>query len=557
MSDPGSDRGDRSRRLVAIGIRASLYAVAVVAGLYGLAPITDGDLFWNLNVGAWMLDHTALLPAVDPFTYNAQGPPVQHEWLLQVLFAGIEKVAGLNGLRLLGALCCVAAVMLCHRTMRGHGLPAEVAVALTATWWLVVEPHAVLRPHLVAWLFALVVLGMELPKPVPDPERDDGGVERRLLIRLFLVGVIWANAHASVLIAPLYAGLFTGVVVIDTALGRSARWRARGWGIRTGVLLLAAACQPSGIGLFPYALSTPAINRELSYEWWPLLRADVWQTRPIVIALWGGLVLGVIAVIAHTAVSLRRKRKDDATRNEPAFPDLAAAAFALLHAALTRRMTAFLFLPMMRLGRAFPLPAAARIAGRIVPVAAVLALHGPAALASLVPTPVRASAFPQQTAAFARAAQLQGRMFNPDGWGGYLAWQLPDTKVFADGRWPLVGREVIHDGFAIMTRKHEIAPLLGKYRIDWAVLRLSDYLRVPGPDRKRWVLAFRGDRAVLLLRRGPSWKVNRKKVCAMYAGKDAIPAERARWHVQVSTPDGVRSPSAVPSVLDVCRVKRR
>ena len=42
--------------------------------------------------------------------------------------------------------------------------------------------------------------------------------------------------------------------------------------------------------------------------------------------------------------------------------------------------------------------------------------------------------YPVEAAAFIESANLQGKMFNQHGWGGYLLWRLPQRKVFIDGR---------------------------------------------------------------------------------------------------------------------------
>lgn len=533
--------------------RACLFVLAVVAGLYGFAPIADGDLFWNLNVGGWMLDHGALLPAVDPFTYNAQGAGTPHEWLLQLLFAAVERVGGLIGLRVLGAATCAAAVVLAFAAMRSAGLSDSLAVVATACWWIVVEPHAVLRPHLVAWLFALAVLGVWFGREssaagaqrTASESRGDVG---RDAVALFVVCVIWANAHASVLVVPLYAGLFAVSLALRSRFFGQKALGLRRWIVRTFAAGIACLCQPTGVGLIGYAWSTPAINRELSFEWWPLLRADVWRSRPVVLVIWAALVLSALVVVVR---QLRARRRDDHAVADDRFPDPLAAGLALVHAGLTRRMTAFLFLPLMYVGRT---SRRARWHGglAVAAVTLVLALHGRGAAGSLTTRSLSAGAWPVWSTFVMRHAGLRGRLFNPDGWGGYIAWANPGTKVFADGRWPLVGRDVIHDGFAMMLRRGDAEPLFDRYSIDVALLRIDEYLRVPPPDPRRWVLAYQGPRAVVLLRRGPAFGANVRAMCRVYTGPDALPSRHARWASKLASPTGAASPTDVPSVLQEC-----
>ncbi len=538
--------------------RLALYLLAALAGLYTMAPITDGDLFWNLNIGRWMLDNLALLPADDPFTYNAQPGGVQHEWLLQVIFAAVESFAGLNGLRALGGLIGAASIVLVYVVFVRRGIAAGDAVVAAALWWIVVEPHAVLRPHLAGWLFALAVIGIGF-------ESCHKKNENKRLVALFIACVVWGNAHASVLIAPAYAGLFLVGRVLAAVSGRGDRATVSVWAKRVAATGAGAMIQPAHVLLIPYALSTPAINKELSFEWWPLLRADVWVSRPGVLIVWGLLVVAVIAV---AALQLRAPSEDCAGASDPSgtssapvhdFPGVLVAAFALAHAALTRRMTVFLFIPMLLIARAFMsrVEPAGLLAARVrallpwIAVVFVVFQYGTGARAALRVRPLVAAAFPIDSTAFLRETKLDGRLFNPDGWGGYIAWRVPGRRVFADGRWPLVGGGVIHDGFEIMLRRKPTEPLHDKYRIDSAIFRLAEYMRVPGPDPKQWVLAWRDELSVVMLRRGPFFAANVERTCDFYRRFEGA-RDRARWAVTVRAPQGVVSPTAAPSVLDLC-----
>lgn len=557
--------------------RLPLYGLTLLAAAYGLAPIVDGDLFWNLNVGHWILDTGGLLPEIDPFVANARPGGVQHEWLIQVAFAAVDRALGLNGLRLLGAVVSATAVWLCHATFARQTKWPGLSVAATAVWWILVEPHAVLRPHMIGWIFALWVLGLEFAAPSRSSKAQLG--------RLFLVCVVWANAHASVLIAPFYAAVALAAALVSPAGRGSRKQLAIVWIERGVAAFVACLLTPAGWHLIPYALHTPAVNKELSYEWWPLLRLDVWHSRPAVLVAWGALavavaVVGVWADLAWRKGSSSTSDKPTVVAEKaelprfprfpqfpqfPQFPGFWAAAIALAHAALTRRMTAFLFLPLNYVVRYVdsvtarapsPESATSPRGHRITVTAAwcslVLAvfLHGRVAKANLTAEPLVAGAFPNEATAFAREAGLQGTLFNPDGWGGYIAYRLKNQKVYADGRWPLVGKQVIADGIEVMLRRRDITPLLDQYQIDWAVFRAAEYFRVPGPDPRRWMLAWRDDTSVVLLRKTPEFAANLARVCRFYERFDV--KKRANWAFEVTSRSKVRSPTGVPSALALC-----
>src|SRR5213592_4456661 len=73
-------------------------AVAVVAILAGLGPIADGDIYWHLAAGRWMIEHRALVRA-DPFTVSGLGRPwLDVHWLFQLGAAALYQGAGFIGL---------------------------------------------------------------------------------------------------------------------------------------------------------------------------------------------------------------------------------------------------------------------------------------------------------------------------------------------------------------------------------------------------------------------------------------------------------------------------
>ncbi len=50
--------------------------------------------------------------------------------------------------------------------------------------------------------------------------------------------------------------------------------------------------------------------------------------------------------------------------------------------------------------------------------------------------------FPVEAVQRARAAGLQGRLYNNFGWGGYILWAWPEQKVFIDGQTDFYGEKI-------------------------------------------------------------------------------------------------------------------
>src|ERR1022692_1453089 len=79
--------------------------IALAGALSFAAPIlNDGDTFWHLATGRWIIQHAAV-PATDPFSFTFVGRPwVAHEWLSEVAMAGAWLAGGWGGLMLLVGL---------------------------------------------------------------------------------------------------------------------------------------------------------------------------------------------------------------------------------------------------------------------------------------------------------------------------------------------------------------------------------------------------------------------------------------------------------------------
>jgi hypothetical protein len=511
--------------------RASLVLLLLAVSAGAAGPLWEGDTFWHLAIGRYLLEHHRF-GQPDPFVWNALpgAQDVLHEWLSEVLMALVAK-AGLGAVRVLRAALTGAVVAVLFLVARKRAAP-PLALTATAAAWVFLLPNLSARPHLFGLLAAAAVLLVLPVETAPLTPR------RRVLVVGLLI--VWANLHSSVLLAPLLAGCHLGGRLLECAWRR--RWSPdlRIWGARTAVALVATLLQPAGWRLWPYALATPAVNREFSDEWLslfdPRLAGD--PTR----LAWLLLALAVLV-----AVVLEARAASDR------FPGRWVALACMVLAASNRRMTAFLFLPVLYAAGVFARRVRLDLRRRIVDgwvvavaltVAAVtlprLQLGGPA----LAP-----GAFPEQAARYLAAARFEGRLFNPEAWGGFLSYTLaPAYQVFADGRWPLVGRQTIADDVAIMSRSGDVEALLDRYGIDILIESATFHLRVPGLSPQRWSLAHQDPTAVILLRRGSLYSLNAHRACTAATPDRA----QAKWPWKLQDARGGPSPTDVPSVLKDC-----
>src|SRR6201999_2663083 len=114
-------------------------AFALFAGLIGFAAATfapqvfnDGDSWWHLAAGRWMLNHSVVLTR-DVFSFTFSGQPWDaQEWLSEVLMALAYRLDGWSGEHLLFGAATAAMAALVAGYVRGRlaAMPALLASLL-------------------------------------------------------------------------------------------------------------------------------------------------------------------------------------------------------------------------------------------------------------------------------------------------------------------------------------------------------------------------------------------------------------------------------------------
>lgn len=166
------------------------FAVVVCAGLYIATPLRDPDLWWHVVIGRWILaQHT--VPTQDYWTMFGAGTPWKaYSWLIEVLFALVERNAGEQGLLLLQTLFAVAlAFALCwslSRIANDYFFGTLLGVFTTASTF----SHFTLRPQSLVWIYFALLLVI-----ADRVERE--GLSNRTKFAFFGVMLLWANTHLS------------------------------------------------------------------------------------------------------------------------------------------------------------------------------------------------------------------------------------------------------------------------------------------------------------------------------------------------------------------------
>src|SRR3984957_6170731 len=130
--------------------------VAFAVALFSADVLGDGDTWWHLKAGDWILAHGAV-PRVDPFSFTMAGAPwTTHEWLSEALLALAFRAAGWSGVLLLTAIAAGAAMLIfVRRLARDLDGVALFVVALLGvnllSASLLARPHILALPILAAW----------------------------------------------------------------------------------------------------------------------------------------------------------------------------------------------------------------------------------------------------------------------------------------------------------------------------------------------------------------------------------------------------------------------
>lgn len=525
---------DRAPGGAAAGWVLVLPALALAA-LALAGPIASADLWWHLSMGHWMIDHRAL-PQVDPFSHTLPDSPCElQEYAAQVLFALVERAGGIPALRAFGALLA-AALVACVFLVARRRLPPAWAAASASVFAALYGLKWELRPHVLSSFLLLAVARALFPAgdaSAPGP--------RRWLAVLGLAA-LWTQLHAESVFAPILAGAGSIGALLAALQGRAGGWRdlAR-WLAALLAAWVGTLLSPGGLAQVRYALQDSSVPRDYIDEWFPL-----WELRLLpapLLALVLACLAGGAALVGVGALARLRAPRGPRAPSASGLPweRIGFLAVCLVMAVLARRFLFLLWFPAHELlvlaAARVRRPAARLLSPALLAVAACLVLartHFVAdALASarggLFARSADASLLPLHAVDFAAEAGIEGRLYHPYEWGGYLGRRLwPGCRVYLDGR-TVMFAAIIPERWRLerwdaLGERAQAAELLARRGVDVIVMpSLVDHGR--GPLRWRppaaegdggpWVRAWVDATATVWLR-GPE-SANAQRAAAWYA----------------------------------------
>jgi hypothetical protein len=446
--------------------------------------LEDGDIYWHIVAGRWMLQHFAI-PAVDPFSYTMVGAPwIAHEWLSEIVYTTAFSIGGWSGIIVVAAAAFAAALAILTRYLLRHLEPLYALLFVSmafnlASQHLLARPHTLVAPLLVFWVVALLH-AREASRAPP--------------LWVALLMALWANLHGSFPFGLVFGAAF-GAEAILFAEGYAARSRAaRQWSGFLLVALLSSMVNPHGIHslVFAYDLSRMNFINNIS-EWRPanfggVQPLEIWLLIAAVALLTRGLRLPpvrIVLLIGLLHLALHHRRHSD--------------LLGLLGPAIVAEALGAQWFPGrgkgaqgMALDRLFAslAPPARKTACSIVlaclAVAAVVAIRIDALQPPRLTTPDAALAA-LRAAYPGRLSASPGRVFNSYEFAGYLIFS--GVAPFIDGRGDMYGDKFFfrYQDALDLKSPESLPTLLEQYDVGWTLLR-------PGVP------------AVALLDRLPGWR---------------------------------------------------
>ena len=408
----------------------SLTAAAVYEA-HHLSALTDGDLWWHVRTGLWILQHHAI-PRAGLFSQSAALPWIDSSWGFDIVTAAAYWLFGLRGLPMLLMVLQVGIAVALFALARGgrtNFWPAVILITIVQYSVSPVEPRSAICSML---LFAL-----ELALLV----RVQRSAQTGQLIWLPLIFLVWANLDRQFSYGLLALALYS-LAIITEPLFAGVSWfapqlpkiRLSTLGAVVGACLLATFVSPYGYHLdqlvWQSATSSVADRYFLELHSMRFRRPEEFALMLLVMTAFFSLGrcrsrnLFLIGLMVVCAVISFRFQRDSWL--------VALASVGVLGDALAHKEP-----PETSDG-------SHRAWGIEKPVTAAAVLLVLLAVGRWLPGNVELMAkvsesFPVRASDYIRQNRLPQPLFNTYAWGGFLTWYLPEYPVIIDGRVDLYG----------------------------------------------------------------------------------------------------------------------
>lgn len=472
-----------------------LLAIAVMLlvsgqGTGGRNLLADGDAFYHIRAGQWMIEHKSL-PQQEPFSYGMEDKGwIAHEWLAEVVSAIFFNFFGLDGVCLLYAvLIGLSFYLLIGWVGRRWGFLSSV---LMTTLFFISSIHWLARPHVWTHFFlVLYLIGLD---------RWD---RNERVPMWFFPGIMlaWVNLHGGY----MSGFLLLGIAWVQTfwhwlRQGRTfeAFGRLRNFTLILALSVLASCINPYGLTSWLNVLRF-AGNSSLIGQVHEFLSPDFKSQWPF---------LGIYGIVFFLfAVSRRGVTISELFR---------VFIFGVLSLQSMRHIPLFVFVMSDGLGRRIrdwvegpKCPNFLRTRLKNYEEIEAVSIPGlwPAVIL-VVSVTICATGYDfkpskkfysNESFQYLRTHKMLGKVLNSDEIGDYMIWELwPDYKVYVDGRLDFYEGRRLKDYMTLINMKRNMERVLRRSAFDWAFIQASGlerYLSVH-PD---WLKVYSDSRASIFV----------------------------------------------------------
>ncbi|MGB8646410.1 MAG: hypothetical protein WCF84_14320 [Anaerolineae bacterium] len=467
-----------------------LFQIMLFGGLFALAlqNVTDGDFWWHLRTGQYILE-TGSIPHQDIFSYTFAGHEwVTHEWLSQILIAGLYRLGGFPLLILVFAGITSTSFFIAFRRSTGNiyiaALATLVGALATAILWDV-------RPQIIALLLTSIEFWIL--------DRYRANKQTRAIWFLPLLMLVWVNAHGSFMLAPALVALtIVGEIGGRAREGLSSIIRASRDQLRLAVsgvlLLLAISLNPNGLRMYAYPFEVLNENSIQSFinEW---QSPDFHRIELLPFAVF------ILAVVFVLAVGRRR----------PSFTLVLFLVFTLFESLRSVRFIPLFVLTGIPLvadslpplsGKLTRVPRWMTVSNAALLVLLSIAIGYYAGLVFEAQPKAEQADFPVTAVDYLEREKPAGRLFNMYEWGGYVMWRLyPEQPVFIDGRSDVYGAFIV-DYLEVYRGASNWRSVLDRYGVGLVLVSPQAPIATLLSLDSNWIKLFEDERAVLFQRLG-------------------------------------------------------
>ncbi len=498
-----------------------LFMCILFSALYtGDRFLNDGDTGWHIVTGENIIK-TIQVPFADPYSHTMPGTPwTAHEWLAEIVFAFFHNTMGMNGVVLFSALMVSLTFFFLYRFLLYRGVNLLMAAFMALTAAMASSLHWLARPHIFSLPLTLAFIVI-----IELYQRE--GKNRLMLLPVLMA--FWVNLHAGFILGLilifLYAGgnLLLSMANIERGVEHKKKFKALG--LTGAAAVLATFINPHGPSIlyFPFHLVgrkyimdnvlewlSPNFHNNWTFEFMLLLfvvifvisrkKPDIFEGGAALLlthmSLYSARYIPLMAVIITPMAAVRAGDIFGRLEGDTPGPNIFMRLLRRL-----KKISANITPLESRFNRHMWVYAS--IAGCLV-----VALNGGSLGGThLMDFKHGKKTFPVDALEFALNNHIEGKMFNNDGWGGYIIYRSsPHYKVFFDGRSDMYGVPFMKEYVKVARAEPGYEDILDKYKVDWVIYNngsaICQLLQAGG----KWRLVYADETADILVRDVPSYR---------------------------------------------------